>query len=480
MSIWQTKPLSFLVREATTGQQKLERTLGAWNLILLGIGAIIGAGLFSITGVAAAMHAGPAVILSFFIAALGCLFAGLCFSELAAMIPISGGAYSYAYVTLGEVIAWMVGWIITLEYMVGAAFVAISWSAYVVSTLQDFGIHLPAALLASPWQKVALPDGSHVHGIINLPPLILVSVLSGLLIWGVDKSAKVNAVLVFIKVAVVLTIIALGAFYIDPANYTPFIPENTGVFGEFGWSGVFSAAGLVFLGYVGFETVSTMAQEVKNPQRDLPIGIIGSLAICTVLFMLFAFVLVGLAPYTELGVAAPVAAAIQHTPYLWVNGLVKCAIIAGLTSVVLVLLLGQSRIFFTMAKDGLLPSCFGIVHPKYHTPWVSSVVLMGIVGIFSAFAPLYLAGHLTNIASLIVFTIVCGSVVVLRKTHPHLPRPFKTPWVPFVPILGMIICLLLIASLGWFTSLQLLVWLMIGLGIYFLYGKKHSHLQRSH
>jgi APA family basic amino acid/polyamine antiporter len=476
MSLWRTKSLEFLTEEANSGKQKLERSLGAVSLVLLGVGAIIGAGLFSITGIAAAENAGPAIVLSFLLASLGCAFAGLCFSELAAMIPIAGGAYTYTYATLGEFIAWIIGWALILEYAAGAAVVSISWAAYVVSFLQDFGIHLPVQLIASPWQAVQLADGTTVHGWINLPPLIIIVLLSGLLIFGIDKSAKVNAVLVVIKVAVVLIFIAIGLSYIQPENYIPFVPANNGVFGEFGWSGVLRAAGVVFLAYVGFDAVSTAAQEVKNPQKDLPIGIIGSLGICTVLYVLFSLVLVGLVHYSELNVAAPVAAAINKTPYLWLNGLIKLAIIAGLTSVILVLLLGQSRIFFTMSKDGLLPPSFSLVHPRFHTPWVASLILMVAVGLFASFAPLSLVGHLTSIGTLLAFAIVCASVIVLRKTHPHLPRPFKTPLVPFVPIMGILICVLLMFSLGWATWARLGVWILIGLAVYFLYGRKHSHL----
>lgn len=477
MSLWRTKSLEFLEEEANSGT-KLERSLGASSLILLGIGAIIGAGLFSITGVAAAQNAGPAIVLSFILAAIGCTFAGLCFSELASMIPIAGGAYTYAYATLGEFIAWIIGWALILEYAAGAATVAISWSAYIVSLLQGFNIHLPVALIASPWQSVQLPDGSLAFGWINLPAMIIVGLISALLIVGVDKSAKVNAVLVVIKVAVVLLFIAIGVWYIQGANYQPFIPENTGNFGEYGWSGIMRAAGLVFFAYIGFDAVSTVAQEVKNPQRDLPIGIIGSLIVCTILFVLFALVMVGLVPYQQLNVAAPVAAAIHKTPFLWLYGLFKLAIIAGLTSVVLVMLLGQSRIFYTMSKDGLLPPLFSIVHPRFHTPWISNLILMVFVGIFAAFAPLTLVGELSSIGTLLAFAIVCASVLVLRKMRPDLPRPFKTPWVPWVPLLGILTCLFMMFSLGWMTWARLTIWIFIGLCFYFLYGKWNSHLAK--
>lgn len=478
MSLWRTKSLEFIKSEANSGNVKLERSLNSFSLILLGIGAIIGAGLFSITGIAAANHAGPAIIISFILASIGCAFAGLCFSELASMIPIAGGAYSYAYATMGEFIAWIIGWTLILEYATGASLIAISCSAYLVSFLQDFGIQLPAQLIASPWQSTTMLDGSVAYGIINLPALIIIILLSLLLILGIEKSAKVNAALVILKVSVVLIFIGVGFAYINYDNYSPFIPENTGNFGEFGWSGIFRAAGIVFLAYIGFDAVSTAAQEVKNPQRSLPIGIIGSLIVCTILYILFSFVMVGLVPYSELDVAAPVAVAVQKTPFHWLNWLIKLAILSGLLSGVLVFLLGQSRIFFAMSKDGLLPSCFSIVHQKYHTPWVSNLILMVVVGAFSAFAPISIAGQLTSIGTLLAFVIVCGGVIVLRRIRPDIPRPFKTPLVPLIPILGILSCLILMFSLGIDNWIRLIVWIIIGLACYFLYGKNHSHLAK--
>ena len=480
MSLWRTKTIEHLEQEANSGSQKLKRSLGPYHLILLGIGAIIGAGLFSITGIAAAQNAGPAIILSFILASIGCIFAGLCFSELSSMIPVAGGAYSYTYATLGELVAWIIGWILILEYSGGVAVVSISWSAYVVSFLQGLDIHLPAALIASPWQSTPLSDGTEVYGWINLPAFMIVALMSLLLIRGLDKSAKVNAVLVFIKVGVVLIFIAIGFSYVQHSNYVPFIPENTGTFGEFGWSGIARAASIVFLAYIGFDAVSTVAQEVKNPQRALPIGIIGSLVVCTVLYVLFAYVMVGLVPYQELNVAAPVAAAINHTPFLWLNELVKLAIIAGLTSVILVYLLGQSRIFFNMSKDGLLPSFFSVIHPRFQTPWIANIVLFVVIGTFAAFAPLSLVGHLTSMGTLFVFAIVCASVLILRKTHPQLKRPFKTPWVPLVPILGIFTCVTLMISLDLATWIRLGVWLILGFIVYFAYGKKNSRLAKNH
>ena len=478
MSLWRVKSFEFLEAEANSGSEKLERSLNGFNLILLGIGAVIGAGLFSITGIAAAEHAGPSIILSFLLAAIGCAFAGLCFSELAAMMPISGGAYSYTYATLGEFVAWIVGWALILEYAAGAAVVAISWSAYVVSFLHGFDLNLPNSLLASPWQPVYLNDGTSVFGWINLPPLIIIVLLSLLLIMGIKKSAVINACLVAIKVSVVLIFIGAGLLYVQEANYVPFIPENTGVFGEFGWSGILKASGIVFLAYVGFDAISTTAQEVKNPQRNLPIGMIGSLAVCTLLYVLFALVMVGLVPYPQLNVAAPVAIAINQTPFTWLNGLIKLAIIAGMTSVILVLMLGQSRIFLTMAKDGLLPSFFSIVHHRYHTPWVANVFLMITIGGFAAFAPLSLVGQMTSIGTLFAFTIVCLSVIVLRKTRPDLPRPFKTPFVPIVPLLGVLVCFVMMISLGPAIWLRFILWLSVGLIVYFSFGRWNSHLAK--
>ena len=446
---------------------------------MLGIGAIIGAGLFSLTGIAAAENSGPAIAISFIIAAIGCAFAGMCYSEFSSMIPISGSAYTYAYATLGEFAAWTIGWALVLEYATGAAAVSISWSAYLISFLQDMGINLPTIITASPWQPVHLPDGTNAFGLINLPALIIVILLSLLLIRGVQESAKANAFFVVIKVSIVLIFIVLGFFYIKAQNYHPFIPSNTGNFGEFGISGILRAAGVIFFAYIGFDAVSTAAQEAKNPQKDMPIGIIGSLIICTVLYILFSLVLVGLVNYKELGVAAPVALAIDQTPYHWLNWCVKLAILAGLTSVILVLMLGQSRIFFIMARDGLLPKVFSKIHPRYKTPYGSNIVLMIFVGLFGAYAPLELVGHMTSIGTLLAFVIVCLGVIILRKTRPDLPRPFKTPLVPLVPILGMLVCLTMMFSLGLLNWIRLILWLIIGFGIYFFYGIRHSRLRHT-
>ncbi len=473
MGIWSRKSIKELQQSSEEGSQTLSRHLGAFDLILLGIGCIIGAGLFSITGIAAAENAGPAIIISFMIASMACALAGLCYSELAAMIPIAGSAYTFAYATMGELMAWTIGWTLVLEYAIGAAAVSISWSAYMVSLLQNFNIHLPALLTASPWQHVQLADGTRAYGWINLPALLIVILISMVLIRGIKQSAFVNSIMVMVKVSVTLAFIGVGFFYIDANNYVPFLPANTGTFGEFGWSGVLRAAGVVFFAYIGFDAVSTAAQETKQPQRNLPIGIMGSLVVCTVLYILFAFVMTGLVNYKDLNVAAPAAIAIQHTPFHWLQDLVKLAILTGLTSVILVLLLGQSRIFYSMAKDGLLPHIFCDIHPVYHTPWRSNLTLMMFVGAIGAFAPLDLVGSMTSIGTLLAFMMVCAGVLVLRYIEPDLPRPFKTPLVPYVPLLGILVCFGIMVFLGWENWARLLIWLGIGLAIYFYYGRYH-------
>jgi len=479
MDLLATKPLSRIAAESEGGAHSLKRTLGPASLVALGIGAIIGAGLFSLTGIAAAEHAGPAIALSFVLAAIGCALAGFCYSEFATMIPIAGSAYTYAYATLGEFIAWVIGWDLVLEYAVGAATVSISWSAYVVSLLHDIGINLPPYLVASPWQPVQLPSGQLVHGLVNLPAVFIIVVISWLLMIGIKESANVNAAVVVIKVAVVLVFIGVGVWFVKGSNYTPFIPENTGKFGEFGWSGVLRAAGVIFFAYIGFDAVSTAAQEAKNPQRDMPIGILGSLAICTILYVAFSLVMTGLAHYTEFkGAAAPVAVAIAYTPYKWLQPLVKLAIIAGFTSVILVMLLGQSRVFFSMSRDGLLPKIFSDIHPRYRTPWRSNLLFMVFVSLFSAFAPISMVGHMTSIGTLFAFVIVCAGILVLRRAQPDAPRPFRTPLVPVVPVLGIAVNAALMYGLGWENWMRLLVWLVIGLCIYFGYSRHHSLLRR--
>jgi APA family basic amino acid/polyamine antiporter len=480
MSLFATKPLSRIMAESEGGEHTLKRSLGPASLVALGIGAIIGAGLFSLTGIAAAENAGPAVVLSFMLAAVGCAFAGMCYSEFSTMIPIAGSAYTYSYATMGEFVAWIIGWDLVLEYAVGAATVSISWSRYMVTLLHTLGVDLPPSLIASPFQPVTLPDGTVIHGLINLPAVFVIVVISTLLMIGISESARANAVMVAIKVTVVIVFIAAGWAYIKPANHVPFIPPNTGTFGEFGWSGIVRAAGVIFFAYIGFDAVSTAAQEARKPQRDMPIGIIGSLAVCTVLYILFAYVMTGLVNYTRFrGEAAPAALAIAATPFAWLKMAVTIAILAGLTSVILVMLLGQSRVFFSMSRDGLLPRIFSDVHPKFRTPWRSNLLFMLFVSLFSAFAPISVVGHMTSIGTLFAFVLVCGGIMIMRRTHPDLPRPFRTPLVPLTPILGILVCGLMMYGLGWENWTRLFAWLAIGLVIYFTYSRSHSHLRKA-
>ena len=478
MSLLIKKPLSMLAGETGDSEHSLKRTLGPGALVALGIGAIIGAGLFSLTGIAAANNAGPAVIYSFILAAFGCAFAGMCYSEFSTMIPIAGSAYTYAYATMGELLAWIIGWDLVLEYAVGAATVSISWSSYVVSLLHDFGIELPAALIASPWQPVHLADGTTVFGVINLPAVLITCAISILLMTGIQESARVNEVMVILKVSVVLVFIVAGWSFINPANHTPMIPPNTGTFGQFGYSGIVRAAGVIFFAYIGFDAVSTAAQEAKNPQRDMPIGILGSLVVCTILYVAFAWVMTGLQPYTAFkGSAAPVAVAIAATPYLWLARLVKFAIICGYTSVILVMLLGQSRVFFSMSRDGLLPKFFSEIHPKYRTPYRSNMLFLVFVSLFSGFAPISVVGEMTSIGTLLAFVIVCAGILIMRKTQPTIKRPFRTPLVPLVPILGILANFGLMLGLGIENWLRLVIWMAIGLAIYFGYSRHHSKVR---
>lgn len=462
------------------GQHGLKRTLGPVNLTALGIGAIIGAGLFSITGGAAANNAGPAVTISFVIAAIACAFAGLCYAEFASMIPVAGSAYTYSYATMGEFIAWIIGWDLVLEYAVGAATVSISWSAYLVKIFAKAGVNLPMEWAISPFQT-AMVNGQEIHGIMNLPAVFIVVLMSLLLIRGTQESALVNGFIVGLKVAVVLVFIALGWGYINPANYVPYMPPNTGVFGEYGLSGILRAAGVIFFAYIGFDAVSTAAQEAKNPKKDMPIGILASLVICTILYILFAHVMTGMANYTEFkghdGIA-PVAVAIEHTPYDWLKQAIMIAILAGYSSVIMVMLMGQSRVFFSMSKDGLLPKVFHEVHSKFGTPWKSNMLFCVFVSLFAAFVPGSVVGEMTSIGTLFAFSLVCAGIIVLRKTQPDLPRAFKTPLVPLVPILGILCCLAMMISLPGDTWLRLVIWLALGFLIYFGYSARNSVLRQ--
>jgi basic amino acid/polyamine antiporter, APA family len=472
------KSIASIVAEANeSGEGTLKRTLGPINLILIGVGLTLGAGLFSITGLAAANHSGPAVTLSFVIAALGCGFAALCYAEFASMIPVAGSAYTYSYATMGELFAWIIGWDLVLEYSVGCATVAISWSQYLTRFLATLHIYLPPQLTLSPFETAKLADGSAVRGIVNIPAALVVVLMTAILIRGTKGSAIVNGIIVFLKVGVVLVFIALGWQYIDPVNYHPYIPKNTGTFGQFGWSGVLRGAGLVFFVFIGFDAVAASAQETKNPARDLPIGIIGSLVVCTVLFGLFGHVMTGLANYKEFANSgAPVAIAIEKTPYAWLSQAIILAILIGYTSVILIDLMAQSRMFYSISKDGLLPKMFSDVHAKFKTPYKSNIILCVFIGLFAAFVPMNVVGEMTSIGTLLAFLMVCAGILILRKTNPEAKRPFRVPLVPLIPILGILTCIAMMVFLPWETWLRLAVWLLIGLAIYFGYGKKNSKL----
>ncbi|MBS1976065.1 MAG: amino acid permease [Bacteroidetes bacterium] len=479
MSLFIRKPLEQLLAQSADSGKGLKRTLGPGNLIALGIGAIIGAGLFVRTAAAASQAAGPGVVVSYIIGGVGCAFAGLCYAEFASMIPIAGSAYAYAYVTMGEFIAWVIGWALILEYALAGATVAIAWSEYLNSLL---GGAIPYEWCHSPWEASA----AGVSGIINLPAIGILILVTLILIKGTQESAAVNAVIVFIKVSIVLVVIAVGWGFINEANYTPFIiPEGTvghEGWNQHGWGGVIGGAGIVFFAFIGFDAVSTAAQEAKNPKRDMPIGILGSLVVCTILFVLFSHVLTGVANWQEFKVAgkeASVAYAIKTYMhgYEWLATAVTVAILAGFTSVILVMLMGQSRVFFSMSKDGLVPRVFSEIHPKFRTPFKSNAILFFCVAPFAGFVPGDIVGDLTSFGTLFAFVLVCAGIWVMRVKNPEAVRPFKTPLVPLVPILGMIICSMLILALDDNTKLMALGWMVVGLFIYFLYGKNHSLLR---
>jgi APA family basic amino acid/polyamine antiporter len=474
MSLFVKKPLAGLLAEAAGSGHGLKKTLTSFNLVTLGIGAIIGAGLFSLTGIVAAENAGSGVVYSFIIAAIGCAFAGLCYAEFASMIPIAGSAYTYAYTTMGEFIAWIIGWALVLEYALGAATVSISFSQYFGKFFHNMGIELPQQWMHSPFESYTLADGTVMAGgNMNVVAVIIVILISLLLIKGTKESAMVNNLLVILKVSVVLVFIAIGWSFINPVNHTPFVPENTGTFGSFGWSGVIRGAGIVFFAFIGFDAVSTAAQEAKNPQKGMPIGILGSLALCTILYVLFSYVMTGVANYTEFkGSAAPVAIAIAKTPYVWLNQTVIIAILAGYTSVMLVMLLGQSRVFYSMSKDGLLPKLFSDLHPRFHTPYKCNLLFAVFVSLFAGFVPVKVVGELVSMGTLFAFVLVCIGVMVMRKLEPNAARPFRTPLVPLVPILGILVCVTMMVFLPGKTWLNMLAWMVIGLFVYFLYSAK--------
>lgn len=474
------KSLSILLNEASDSEKGLKRTLSSPALVALGIGAIIGAGLFSLTGIAAAENAGPAVTISFVLAAVGCAFAGLCYAEFASMIPVAGSAYTYSYATMGEFIAWIIGWDLVLEYALGAATVAVSWSRYLMEFLQKFNIHIPHQLAVSPWETVTMSNGTIVEGgFFNLPAVIIVLLLSLLLIKGTRESAGMNNFLVILKVAVVLIFIILGWSHIDPANYEPYIPANTGKYEHFGWTGIASGAAVVFFAFIGFDAVSTAAQEAKNPQKGMPIGILGSLVVCTILYVLFAHVMTGLLNYKLFaGDAKPVATAFAQTGYDFLQTGLIVAILAGYTSVMLVMLMGQSRVFYSMSRDGLLPKFFSDVHPKFRTPWKTNIFFMIFVSLFAGLVPVSDLGHMVSIGTLFAFSLVCIGVIIMRKKMPEIPRAFKTPFVPVVPILGVVVCVYLMYSLPNESWMRLAVWLGLGLLIYFTYSRKNSKLNK--
>ena len=504
MSLFATKPIGSPAAHLVPGELRrdsvaaragetveavpLKRVLGAVDLTLLGIGAIIGTGIFVLTGQAAAAHAGPAVVLSMIIAGIASALAALCYAEFASSVPVAGSAYTYGYATLGELVAWIIGWDLVLEYALGAATVAVGWSGYVVSFLADAGIPFPPLLSAAPGTAVLLADGTTVTALFNLPAILIATAATALLVIGIQESARVNAVIVVIKVAVVLLIIGLGGMFVTADHWRPFIPANTGAFGEYGWSGVLRGAGVIFFAYIGFDAVSTAAQEARNPQRDMPRGIIGSLIICTVLYVLVSGVMVGLVPYQQLGVPAPMAVAVdsarvQAAGTSWqplldlMPFVVKLGAIMGLSSTIIVQMMAQPRVFFAMSRDGLLPAWASRIHPRFRTPHLTTLLTGAIVIVASGFTPIGVLGELVSIGTLFAFVIVSIGVIILRRTRPDLERPFRTPLVPALPIASAVVSFLLMLALPWSTWERLIVWMVLGLVIYFAYGRHHSKLR---
>jgi APA family basic amino acid/polyamine antiporter len=470
------KPMSVLMAESGDSGHGLKRTLGKLNLITLGIGAIIGAGIFVLTGQAAAQYAGPAVSISFIVAGFACAFAGLCYAEFASMIPIAGSAYTYAYATMGRIVAWIIGWALILEYLFSGATVAVGWSGYVVNFLNSIGIHIPEALSSAP---VGLDANNHLvltGNIINLPAVLIIFLVTILLYRGIKESASFNNIVVLVKLVVITLFVLLGWQYINTENWVPFIPENTGEFGRFGWSGIMRASSVIFFAYVGFDAVSTAAQEAKNPQKDMPWGILGSLVICTVVYIVVSMVMTGIAPYQELNTSAPIAVAIDKAGegLAWFSPYIKIGAIAGLSSVILVMLMGQTRIFYSMSKDGLFFKRFGDVHEKYQTPYFATIVTGGIALTTAGLLPIGILGELVSFGTLLAFIIVCLGILILRYQQPDLKRPFKTPLFPVTPILGIISCLAVMFSLNTLILWIALIWLLLGLLVYYGYGRKNA------
>ncbi len=502
--LFSIKPLSILMAESSS-DQGLRKTLSALNLTTLGIGAVIGAGIFVLTGQAAAQYAGPGIVISFLISGFACLLAGLCYAEFASMIPISGSAYTYAYATMGEFVAWIIGWDLILEYLFAASTVAVGWAGYVVSFLKDFGIVIPAQFtsawgsvmvdipgtgwtLTSPQLTKSLADTGilvenlpHLTGILNLPAMFVVAAISLLLLIGIRESAKFNNIMVIIKVFVILMFIGIGFMFVQKANWIPFIPKNTGEWGHYGWSGILRGAAVIFFAYIGFDAVSTAAQEAKNPQRDMPIGILGSLGISTILYILVAIVLTGIVSYTFLNVADPIAVGVNAmgSELFWLRPIIKIAAIAGLSSVILVLLMGQPRIFYSMSKDGLLPPIFSKIHSRFRTPYASTLITGSVALVLAGILPINILGELVSIGTLLAFTIVCIGIIVLRYKRPDIKRVFKTPFVPYVPLLGAAICIMQMLSLPWETWARLIIWMALGFVIYFIYGIRKSKLRNN-